>query len=637
MCGITGALDRTAAVTPDAMAANVAAMTRQLFHRGPEVGGVEVVGSCGLGHRRLAIIDLNPRASQPMTTADGKLWLVYNGEIYNFQELRSELEAAGCVFRTTSDTEVLLHGWRVWGESMVAKLRGFFAFALWDETAQTLFLARDRFGKKPLFYHDDGRLFLFGSEIKAMLAWPGFDRRVDLAVIHDFLTYHYCIGEASAFAGVRKLPPAHYMVVRAGHPTRLQRYWRLAEVDPSQGARPVEDLALELVERLDEAVRCRLIADVPLGAFLSGGVDSSAVVARMATMSSQAVKTFSVGFDIDGFDETPFALQVAERYGTDHRSFIMGYDLVAELPKLIWHYGEPYADSSALVTYALSREIRKHVTVALTGDGGDEVFLGYSRYLRFKDFVARWRQGVRPRLPYEPLIAGEGVQLRDHYGRWIGSFREEHKQSGYGPALAEHLLTTSLDRLGLRLEDADPETAMDLAARVEMGGYLPDDLNVKADIATMAVALEGRSPFLDHHLADWGASLPQDRRVFERHGQIQTKALLKLAMEPYLPHEVLYRRKQGFSVPVKHWMRYEIRDFMIETLTSQRFRERGLINARFVTHLLDRHLSEQEDHGTRLWGLLCLELWHQTFIDRSEEGPMDINVMNGSADLRLAS
>jgi asparagine synthase (glutamine-hydrolysing) len=619
------------------MAANVAAMTAQLFHRGPDIGGVEVVGRCGLGHRRLSIIDLNPRASQPMTTAEKNVWIVYNGEVYNFPALRAELEAAGCVFTTTSDTEVLLHGWKVWGEAMIARLRGMFAFAIWDEAKQALILARDRFGKKPLFYRDDGRVFLFGSEIKAMLAWPGFERRVDPAVIHDYLTYHYCMGEASAFEGVKKLAPAHYMVVQPGRPNRIERYWTLAAVNPALGERPVEELAVELVERLDDAIRCRLIADVPLGAFLSGGVDSSAVVARMSTMSSQAVKTFSVGFDIEGFDETPFALQVAERYATDHRSFMMGYDLVSELPKLIWHYGEPYADSSALVTFALAREIRRHVTVALTGDGGDEVFLGYSRYLRFKDFVTRWRQGVRPRLPYEPLLPGEATQLRDHYGRWIGSFREEHKQSAYGPALAEHLLTSSIDRLGLSLEAATPETAMDLAARVEMGGYLPDDLNVKADIATMAVALEGRSPFLDHELADWGASLPQDRRVFERHGQIQTKALLKMAMEPYLPHEILYRRKQGFSVPVKHWMRYEIRDFMVETLTSQRFRQRGLINARFVNHLLDRHLNEMEDHGTRLWGLLCLELWHQTFIDRLEAGPLDINVMNGAADIRLAS
>ncbi|MDQ2762470.1 MAG: asparagine synthase (glutamine-hydrolyzing), partial [Pseudomonadota bacterium] len=495
MCGITGALDFAGVISADVMAARVEAMTRQIAHRGPDADGVRVIGACGLGHRRLAIIDLNPRASQPMSTADERLWVVFNGEIYNFPALRTELEAAGCAFRTTSDTEVLLHGWRVWGEAMIARLRGMFAFALWDDRDQTLVLARDRFGKKPLYYHADNAHFLFSSEIKSMLTWPGFDRRVDLSVIHDYMTFHYCIGEESAFAGVRKVPPAHYMIVRRDRPIRLERYWELAAIDPRNGARSHADLARELVERLDDAVACRLIADVPLGAFLSGGVDSSAVVARMAILSSQPVKTFSVGFDIPGFDETPYALKVAQRYETDHHAFTMGYGLVAELPRLIWHYGEPYADSSALVTFALAREIRKHVTVALTGDGGDEIFLGYSRYLRFKTFVERWRAGVRPRLPYEPVLPGEPTLLRDHYGRWIGSFREEHKQGGYGPALAEHLLTTSIDRLGLGLEAATSDDAMDIAARTEVGGYLPDDLNVKADIATMAVALEGRSPF----------------------------------------------------------------------------------------------------------------------------------------------
>ncbi len=636
MCGITGALDLTGVLPAEVMAARVEAMASQIDHRGPDAKGLRVMGPCGLGHRRLAIIDLNPRASQPMSTADERLWVVFNGEIYNFLELRAELEGVGCVFRTTSDTEVLLHGWRVWGEAMVARLRGMFAFALWDDIEQSLILVRDRLGKKPLYYHAGGEAFLFASEIKSMLTWPGFERRVDLSAIHDYMTYHYCIGEQSAFVGVRKVPPAHYMVVRRGRPPRLERYWELAAIDPRNGARSHADLARELVERLDDAVACRMIADVPLGAFLSGGVDSSAVVARMATMSSQPVKTFSVGFDIAGFDETPFALQVAERYRTDHHAFMMDYDLVSELPRLIWHYGEPYADSSALVTFALAREIRRHVTVALTGDGGDEIFLGYSRYLRFKTFVERWRDGVRPRLPYEPVLPGEATLLRDHYGRWIGSFREEHKQGGYGPALAEYLLTTSIDRLGLTLEKATADNAMDLAARVEVGGYLPDDLNVKADIATMAVALEGRSPFLDHQFADWAASLPQDRRVFERDGALETKALLKLAMEPYLPPEILYRRKQGFSVPVKHWMRFEIRDFMVETLTSQRFRERGLISPRYVAFLLERHLSEEEDHGTRLWSLLCLELWYQTFIDRRADGPLDINVVGETPDLRLA-
>ena len=637
MCGITGVFDRSHSISAFRMEHALAGMTAQILHRGPDAGRVEVVGPCGLGHRRLAVIDLNPRSVQPMKTTDGKHWIVFNGEIYNFLSLRTELEAAGCVFRTESDTEVILHGWRVWGEGMVKRLRGMFAFAIWDVSAEVLFLARDRFGKKPLFWSDQGEAFLFASEIKSMLEWPGFKRRVDLSVIHDYLSFNYCIGQHSAFAGVQKVPPGHYMVVQKGKPHRTVRYWQIAEIDHRHAARPVEELALELVERLDDAIRCRMISDVPLGAFLSGGVDSSAVVARMAGMSSTPVKTFSVGFDIEGFDETPFAQLVADRYETEHRSFKMGYDLVAELPRLIWHYGEPYADSSALVTFALAREIRKHVTVALTGDGADEVFLGYSRYLRFKEFVDRWSAGVHPAPQVQGILPEEPMNhMRDYYGRWIASYREEHKQAAYGPAIAEYLLGASMDHHGLLLETAISENAMDHVARVEIAGYLPDDLNVKADIATMAVALEGRSPFLDHELADWGMSLPQNKRVFERHGSVQTKGLLKYAMEPHLPHECLYRKKKGFSVPVKHWMRHEIRDFMTDVLTSQQFRQRGILSARYVNHLLDRHMNNLEDHGTRLWNLLCLELWHQTFIDRSESGPLELNVMSRQSDYELA-
>jgi asparagine synthase (glutamine-hydrolysing) len=637
MCGITGAFDRTGALSPDVMTARIEAMIGPILHRGPDAKGVEIIGPCGLGHRRLSIIDLNARAGQPMKLADQSAWIVFNGEIYNFQELRTELERAGCTFRTTSDTEVILWGWRIWGKQMVSRLRGMFAFAIWDVPTQTLFLARDRFGKKPLFYHDGPGAFLFGSEIKSMLQWPGFVREADYEVIHDYLTFHYCVGERSAFRGVHKLPPAHTLMLTPGKAPVIERYWSLATVSDHHLNTPLEELCEELIERLDDAIQCRMIADVPLGAFLSGGVDSSAVVARMAKFSSQPVKTFSVGFDIEGFDETPFARTVAEQYATDHHSFIMDYDLISELPKLIWHYGEPYADSSALVTFALSREIRKHVTVALTGDGGDETFLGYSRYLRFRDFVGRWREGVRPRLPYDSLTPGDPmVHLREHYGRWIGSFREEHKHIGYGPALAPYLLQPSIDLLGMSLEQAQTGDAMDAAARLEVNTYLPDDLNVKADIATMAASLEGRSPFLDHRLADWAASLPQHKRVFERNGATETKALLKLALEPHLPKEILYRRKQGFSVPVRHWMRNEIRDFMVDTLTSHRFRSRGLVNHHFVSRMLDLHLSEKEDHGHRLWTLLCLELWFQTFIDTNASSALSLDVMSSPPEMRLA-
>ena len=628
MCGIAGVMLRQGDWPPDEVAKHVASMIAQVVHRGPDGGGVKVIGEAGLGHRRLSIIDLNERAAQPMSTPDEKLWVVFNGEIYNFPDLRRELESGGAVFRTTSDTEVLLHGWRAWGEGMVARLRGMFAFALWDADTRTMVLVRDRFGKKPLFYaeHRDG--LLFASEIKSLLEWPKFPRNVDLKVIHNYLTFGYCIGAKSAFSGVRKLPPAHYLIASPERPARLVRYWQLAPINRSLARRSRKSLAGELIERLDDAIRCRLVSDVPLGAFLSGGVDSSGVVARMASMLDEPVKTFSVGFAIDGYDETPYAETVARSYWTEHQSFMMDYSLVRELPKLIWHYGEPYADSSALVTFALAREIRKHVTVALTGDGGDEMFLGYIRYNRFRDMLGTLDGKAGPSMPYKQLLdPDQPWRIRDYYVRRIATFRDEHKQAGYGANLVDQLFCTSADCIGSTLEAANDDDAIDLAARAEAGFYLPDDLLVKADVATMAASLEGRSPFLDHELADWAASLPQSARVYPRDGEPEMKALLKQAFEPFLPKDLLYRRKQGFSVPVKHWMRHEIRDFMIDVLTSTQFRQRGLFTPAYVEQMMTRHFSNQEDHGTRLWSLLCLELWFQTFLDRRLPGPLHIDVM----------
>jgi asparagine synthase (glutamine-hydrolysing) len=631
MCGIAGILSHREPLDETATRRHLRRMIEEVRHRGRDDSGTRVVGRAGLAHRRLAIIDLNRRSAQPMQALNGAVWITFNGEIYNFLDLRRELEAKGCVFRTTSDTEVLLFGWRIWGVDLIAKLRGMFAFALWDRDQEVMLLARDRFGKKPLFYHNDDDRLLFASEIKSILEWPGFERRVDMGSIHDFMTFHYCIGSDSAFEGVRKLPPAHYMLLRPGHAPRPVRYWRLAPVDPTHENRSIEELCHELRERLDDAIRCRLIADVPVGAFLSGGVDSSALTARIARMVSQPLETFSVGFAMDGYDETAYAQQVAERYGTTHRSFIMGHGLVQELPRLIWHYGEPYADSSALVTYGLAREVRKHVTVAITGDGGDEIFLGYSRYARFQQLIQQWRAGKSPKLPYQSIFDFDNrPRIRDHYARSISSFREEHKLNGYGPMLAPYLFTSSHEQLGVVLEGADADNAIDTLARSEIETYLPDDLLVKADIATMAVGLEARSPFLDHELADWAASLPQSKRVFLRGGSLEMKALLKKAAEPDLDAELLYRRKQGFSVPVARWMRREIRDFMIDTLTSRRFHERGLVHPRFIQFMMERHFSNFEDHGTRLWALLCLELWFQTFIDRPKTGPLTLDVTAAS-------
>lgn len=631
MCGIVGAWCEAGQIDTATMRARLAGMSEQIQHRGPDGAGVWTSSNVGFAHQRLAIIDLNERAAQPMETADAALCVTFNGEIYNYMDLRRTLEGCGHQFRTNSDTEVLLHGYREWGQSLPTRLRGMFAFAIWDQTRHEMFLARDRFGKKPLVFSWVGTSFLFASETKSLLEWPGFERAVALPVIHDYLSFGYSPGSETAFEGVHRLPPAHSILLTADHNTQNQPepvcYWTLASVDPSKAQMTRRQAAGEFLDRFDEALSLRLMSDVPLGAFLSGGVDSSAVVARVAGMIDTPLNTFSVGFDIEGFDETPFAEQVAAQYQTNHRSFKMDYSLIETLPEVIWHYGEPFSDSSALVSTALSHKIRDHVTVALTGDGGDEMFLGYSRYGRFQDEIAQMRNGGGANAPQpHPDIAFGAPNIRDRYMRYIATFRDLHKQWGYGEALLDCLLTPSADRLPTHLEQVTQDTAIEHAARAEVGTYLQGDLLIKADIATMAASVEGRSPFLDHELADWAASLPQHLRVFDRNGQREMKALLKYAMEPQLSDTILYRKKQGFSVPVKHWLRNELRELTGDLLTSRSFLQRSYLRPDFVTWMLDRHFSGDEDHGTRIWALLCLELWHQTFLERHESGALSLAI-----------
>ncbi len=638
MCGLAGYVRMGDDLSPERALPILKTMTDAIPFRGPDDEGQTVIGPCAMGHRRLAIIDLDSRSAQPMATTDEKLWIVFNGEIYNYMDIREELLELGHKFRTESDTEVILASWRQWGEACLQKFRGMFAFCLWDAEQDLLFMARDRFGKKPLFYYRDDDTLIFASEIKSMIRYPDFPRRINNRAVFDYLSFGYCVGETTAFEGVRRLMPGHYMVVRRDGTMHTKRYWALAEIDPAHAKRSRQDLAEELVHRFDGSLRYRLIADVPVGAFLSGGVDSSAVVARAAPQLSHRLKTFSVGFDIEGFDETMYARQVAERYETDHHSFIMDYDIIEELPKIIWHYGEPYSDSSAIVTYTLAREVRRHVTVGITGDGGDEVLLGYSRYMRLRDAVEAIDAGNPGR--HHQFHVGLDQQLpeiRDIYSRSMFKFRNEHLIWGAGDAMLPYLLHQPSDAFGLLLEDAVASNAVDRVARTDCNVYLPDDLLVKADIATMAHSLEGRSPFLDHEFADWAASLPQNKRIFMRRGKLESKGLLKYAMEPYLPNGCMYRRKMGFSVPVAHWMKNELRNYLVDTLTSQTFKDRGFVTPEFVDFMIHRHMNDIEDHGTRLWVLLCLELWCQTYIDADGTKPLSINVVSQKPGLKEAA
>ena len=638
MCGIGGFLVVRTTATRNELEARLWGMIATLRHRGPDDEGVWTDGRAGLAHARLSVIDLSPAGHQPMASADGTAWITYNGEIYNFAEIRQELEALGYPFRSRSDTEVIVNGWQAWGPKIFSRLRGMFALAIWDRRSQRLILARDRLGKKPLYYASTATAFLFGSEIKAVLAWPGLSRTADLSAIDSYLTFGYVAAPQTAFDGIRKLPAAHYLVLEAlpdgslGEP-ELVRYWRLPGPRGVRRHRSAAELRRELVAKLEEAVRLRLISDVPLGAFLSGGVDSSAVVATMARVGGGRVKTFSIGSSAKEYDETRYARMVAERYATDHEELVVEPDALAVLPQLIWHYGEPFADPSAIPTYYVSEMARRKVTVALNGDGGDECFLGYNRYkamhhLPRLDGLPRWsRVGLRRWLALAPsalqrrykipriraLLQAPDQRASRRYGFTIVYFTDDDKAAGYGDAMQEHLAGAALDLLEPYFAEAD--SLVSGANWADIHTYLPDDLMVKVDVATMAHGLEARSPLLDHVFMEWAAELPEQLKM--AHGE--TKALFKSAMEPYLPNELLYRPKMGFGCPVDHWFRSELKEFAYETLLSQSARERGLFRPDYVRHLLREHCALTRDHHTRLWALLMLELWFQMWIDPPAE------------------
>jgi len=638
MCGIAGFLLPQPGLARAEIEARLWAMIGTLHHRGPDDEGVWTDGLGALAHARLSIIDLSPAGHQPIASAGGEVWLTYNGEVYNFNELRDELIAIGYVFRSRTDSEVIANGWHAWGPRLFGRLRGMFALALWDRRSRELVLARDRIGKKPLYYvppaNTNGQAFLFGSEIKALLAWPGLPRIPNLRAIDHYLTLQYVPAPDTAFAGVKRLPPAHYMVVGADAEgswlePELVRYWELPDPQATRAPPDPAELQRELVAHLEEAVRLRMIADVPLGAFLSGGVDSSAVVAMMARAGAGPVKTFSIGFPAKDYDETRYARLVAEHYGTEHEEFIVEPDAVAILPQLVWHYGEPFADPSAIPTYYVSQMARRHVTVALNGDGGDEAFLGYARYqaMRHLDRLDRLPSagrvalarlcalapatiGRRFRLSQIGDILGAPIEQPERrYAGTIAFFGDSDKAAGYGEAMRAQLAHSALDLLAPYFTRAGSLVAG--ANWADFHTYLPDDLMVKVDVASMAHGLETRSPLLDHVLLEWAARIPPEVKMAGG----KTKALFKAAMAPYLPDEILRRKKMGFGCPIDQWLRRELKNLAYDTLLAPAARERGLMRPEYVERLLNEHCAYRANHHTRLWALLMLELWFRTWID----------------------
>lgn len=637
MCGIAGRVNFRSGRPADGQV--IAGMCDLIAHRGPDGSGVVCTGPVGFGHRRLAIIDLSDAGRQPMWSSDGRLLVTFNGEIYNFRQLRAQLERRGHRFRTRTDTEVILAAYDEFGISCVQHLRGMFALALWDVRERMLLLARDRLGKKPLFYRLDHDGIEFASEPKAFLANPEFRPEPDLGAIVRYLVLQYVPSPTSAFQGVSKLPPAHYLVIRDGR-LEIARYWRL-RYQPKLTC-SVDEAAEGLLEKLEQAVRLRLVSDVPLGAFLSGGLDSGTVVALMARHSSGPVKTFSIGFEDPAYDELPAARLVADRFGTEHHEFVVRPEAVAIVPKLVWHYGEPFADSSAVPTFCLAELTRRHVTVALNGDGGDEALAGYDRYVanavaaRIDRFLLPPLRGAVGRLGRWMRRGALSKQLRSRAGRFLeGLASEPPRRYGrwithFHPAMFEGLLTAQFRRANgggdpleaiLRsYEESDGLDLLDRTLQVDVENYLPEDLLVKVDIATMAYGLEGRSPFVDHEVMEFCARLPARLKL---HGSTK-KYLLRVAAASLLPAQVVNGPKMGFGVPLDRWFRRELKEMAFDVLLGRRLAERGLVRREAVQTLLEEHLSGRCTWHYQIWNLLMLELWFQTFIDNRPQSPVAV-------------
>jgi len=622
MCGITGIFDTR---TRRPVSADVLQrMNDSQLHRGPDEGSLHIEPGLGLGHRRLSIIDL-ATGQQPLFNEDGSVVVVFNGEIYNYQALILELQALGHVFHTRSDTEVIVHAWESWGDQCVHRFRGMFAFALWDRNRQTFFMARDRLGVKPLYYAllDDGML-IFGSELKPLLAHGGLRRDIDPMAVEQYFALGYVAEPHTIFSHAKKLSPGHTLAIRRGEPLREpRRYWDLKFTNDSKiGA---EEAGTELMRRLKESVKLRMISEVPLGAFLSGGVDSSAVVAVMAGLSDEPVNTCSIGFADPLYNESEFAQMVADRYQTRHRLEQVGsedFDLIDTLARL---YDEPYADSSAIPTYRVCQLARKHVTVALSGDGGDETFGGYRRYrLHMMEERMRARLPAALRQPLFGLLGKvypkadwaprmfrakttfEGMARTsvEAYFHSMSQIREPMRSQLYSPRFKSLLGGYSAREVFDRhARNANTDDPLALIQYIDCNTYLVGDINTKVDRASMAHSLEVREPLMDHELVEWVATLPSSLKLQGGNG----KAFFKKALEPHLPHDVLYRPKMGFAVPLARWFRGPLRQRVRDALLDGPMLESGWFNPATIQQIVEQHESGVRDHSTPIWSLLMYD------------------------------
>ncbi len=627
MCGIAGFVVKDG---PRPEREILARMNAAIIHRGPDEEGFFVDDHAALAMRRLAIIDL-AGGQQPIWNSDRTKCIFFNGEIYNYQELRKGLDERGHKFYTNSDTEAIIHLYDEYGVDCLQHLRGMFAIAIWDTVERTLFLARDRVGKKPLLYsHQPNGDLIFGSEFQAVLKHPSVSREVDPEAIDAYLSFSCVPAPLTGFKSIRKLEPGHWLRWKDGA-IETKRYWlpNFSKKIPISEEEAIE----ETTRILRESTRLRMISEVPLGAFLSGGVDSSLIVALMAQESSTPVKTFSIGFEEEDYSELKYARMVAEHVGAEYHEFVVKPNALEILETLVDHYGEPYADSSAIPTYYVAKETRNHVTVALNGDGGDESFAGYERYaamraaekynripaLLRKPFIefpaslmptselkrSRLRDGKR-------FLSAASLPTVERYFRWNSAFDRSTKADLYTSDFRHAIDSADASRfLGQWFATANGSGIIDTTMLVDQMTYLPNDLLVKVDIASMANSLEARSPFLDHNVIEFAASLPESMKL----SGVETKSFLKKVASRLVPNEAIYRRKMGFGVPVGKWFRGEMKEFLREILLSEASLNRGIIKAEMLQKYVGEHTRGERDHAFRIWALLMLELWYQRFID----------------------
>jgi len=635
MCGICGFYQ----FEKEADRQTLKSMNDQLIHRGPDDDGYFFNDRIGLAARRLSIIDLGT-GHQPLASQSGRHWITFNGEVYNFQELRQELLTRGCTFRTQSDTEVIVNLYQEFGPDFVHKLRGMFAIGIYDLQHDRLILVRDRIGIKPLYYclKPQNKNLVFGSEIKAILKYPGISREIDLQALDLFFTLEYIPAPFSIFKGIRKLPAGHILVYEKGM-LSINPYW---EVKPQVVPRTFPEMKENFLSLLKEAVRLRMIADVPLGAFLSGGIDSSAVVYAMAGLCSQRVKTFSIGFEEKSYSELPYSSQVSKLFDTDHYTRNLSPNIRELVPYLADFFDEPLGDFSNFPTYLVSKTAREKVTVALSGDGGDEIFGGYEHYIaqriaRFIDFslvspfhklFAKTTHLFAPSELKKGFVNrikrfSEGLEnpYQNRHFRWMIFLSNFQKTRLYSPHFLDQDFLKPLhsrvpfDRYfekGREFPGINQDLYLDLKT------YLADDILVKVDRMSMAVSLEARVPLLDHKMVEFAFSLPPDMKV---RGST-SKYFFKKAMEGILPDNIIYRRKEGFSIPIKSWLKTDLKDLMLEYLSTKRLKESGLFHEPYIRTMIDQHLQNRQNHAHRLWPLILFHLWSERF-SRPQNPPPD--------------